>query len=821
MKTSIMKSNGVRDSTEKKVTQNWAVEYAKREMSKHRTTVTIDHPDKSVTTSKIADRSITRDKLSFDILSEIAKIPEFLYYDVEPVYLSECKESLGYRIPADIPINVLFKLENDTDGSLSEFRTHDDYYTPLSCKIPSGETRICILLKRASGGADPQNGYLFVLDDTDTQKLISKETSERKNADTVLGQRITAEATAHKSADVLDHPDKSVTTEKIADKAVSTEQIADYAVESAKIASDAVLTEHIKDKNITKAKLSADLTAILDKVKDATPSTGGLISSSDKAKLDGIAEGATKTVVDDALNGTSTNPLQNKVIATELKKKASVYNVSDFIGPDTYYRLPFNVGEYFILKNDGTEDVSKLLYGYNESWYNPSVYYWFSNTIKAGNTALCYMKQAVVDAGDIDGHDGEILTYELNESFAQILQNQSKITALQQHVTDREIFVMCDGDHDELKIQAALDTVATGGVVYPVTSNGDVVVLTNANTNKGYSPITTYDVVLKVDSNKTLDFRFCVGVMFDNTNPGNNQAIFQLSQYAEIKNLWTFFESSDTCTAESINPTVLYTADYCIVDNCNFDSIQGMNTTKASQYLFRVGQHCKFRNNILNGISLNDITGSQRGFDFGGDTVVENNLFQNITSSWTAAKVFYFSRCNVEKNTFNTFDLGGNTFYIDSSFTNNNLFFATNNTSFRLGGIVNGNRFQTITASEHDTTFLAYDSSNVVDNLFYAIKANNSYALVTVNSNATFSNKMSHITPPTNSRAIIDLYAGAILKENTVKIKDIISNSDVVIVADQEGDSLIKDNITNAASMGYIDSSSVFEGNITEFGIGV
>ena len=170
-------------------------------VSTHKTAAIIDHPDGSVTTEKIADKSITFRKLSLDILKEIAKIPEFLYYEAEPVYLSGCKESLGYELPADIPVNVLFMLENDTDSSLSEFRAHDDYYTQLSCKIPSGETRICILLKRASGGAEPQNGYLFVLDDVDTQKLISKETSERKNADTALGQRITAEADERLAAD--------------------------------------------------------------------------------------------------------------------------------------------------------------------------------------------------------------------------------------------------------------------------------------------------------------------------------------------------------------------------------------------------------------------------------------------------------------------------------------------------------------------------------------------------------------------------------------------------------------------------------------------
>lgn len=47
---------------------------------------------------------------------------------------------------------------------------------------------------------------------------------------------------------------------------------------------------------------------------NATTSTAGLMSSSDKTKLDGIATGATKVTVDSALSSTSTNPVQNKVI---------------------------------------------------------------------------------------------------------------------------------------------------------------------------------------------------------------------------------------------------------------------------------------------------------------------------------------------------------------------------------------------------------------------------------------------------------------------------------------------------------------------------
>ena len=54
----------------------------------------------------------------------------------------------------------------------------------------------------------------------------------------------------------------------------------------------------------------------------ATQSAAGLMSKADKAKLDGIAAGATKVIVDSALSDTSANPLQNKVIAAALDGKA-------------------------------------------------------------------------------------------------------------------------------------------------------------------------------------------------------------------------------------------------------------------------------------------------------------------------------------------------------------------------------------------------------------------------------------------------------------------------------------------------------------------
>lgn len=55
----------------------------------------------------------------------------------------------------------------------------------------------------------------------------------------------------------------------------------------------------------------------------ANISTDGLMSSVDKVKLDGISDGANKTVVDDELSATSTNPVQNQAIYSEFNDYVS------------------------------------------------------------------------------------------------------------------------------------------------------------------------------------------------------------------------------------------------------------------------------------------------------------------------------------------------------------------------------------------------------------------------------------------------------------------------------------------------------------------
>ena len=57
------------------------------------------------------------------------------------------------------------------------------------------------------------------------------------------------------------------------------------------------------------------------------------MSAEDKVKLDGIAEGANKTIVDTALSKTSENPISNKAVNAALAGKA----ISSHTHDDRYY----------------------------------------------------------------------------------------------------------------------------------------------------------------------------------------------------------------------------------------------------------------------------------------------------------------------------------------------------------------------------------------------------------------------------------------------------------------------------------------------------
>lgn len=64
----------------------------------------------------------------------------------------------------------------------------------------------------------------------------------------------------------------------------------------------------------------------------ATQDVKGLMSATDKAKIDGIAQGANKTVVDTSLSATSTNPVQNKAVKAALDSKSDSDHTHNYAG---------------------------------------------------------------------------------------------------------------------------------------------------------------------------------------------------------------------------------------------------------------------------------------------------------------------------------------------------------------------------------------------------------------------------------------------------------------------------------------------------------
>lgn len=64
---------------------------------------------------------------------------------------------------------------------------------------------------------------------------------------------------------------------------------------------------------------------------EATTTASGFMSAADKAKLDGIATGATAVTVDSSLSSTSTNPVQNKIVNSALAGKQGTISDLDTI----------------------------------------------------------------------------------------------------------------------------------------------------------------------------------------------------------------------------------------------------------------------------------------------------------------------------------------------------------------------------------------------------------------------------------------------------------------------------------------------------------
>ena len=286
----------------------------------------------------------------FDLISSGANVIARLYEDSSKTEL--VAESIEAQISGDKTLgNINFLFLRAASGIFAGFPTIADaiwvtktasgaaayaLYKYCALPIPAGDST-------DSGKVPTINGKKWEMKKVDvvtdvatesTNGLMSASDKEKLNGIATGATRTTVDRL------LLDNSDNPVSNRvlKAALDAKAYKTVATAKADGLMSASDKSKLDGIEfgaNKTIVDAALDASSTnpvqnkvvkAALDKKagKDvATAKADGLMSAVDKVKLDGIEEGATKTIVDDVMSDTSTNPVQNKAVKAALDSKLS------------------------------------------------------------------------------------------------------------------------------------------------------------------------------------------------------------------------------------------------------------------------------------------------------------------------------------------------------------------------------------------------------------------------------------------------------------------------------------------------------------------
>lgn len=882
MKTLIITGNDVRNDIEEKTISNWVAEYLKREMCRHRDAKILDHPDKSVTstkiadkaihtehianyaitkdkvvngavtTDKIADKSITVNKLALDIVADLGKANTFLYSDGEPICLSEYKNTLGgYEVP-DIPVNVFFKLENDTDSILTKFQTADDHYTTLSCDIAPGEVRICVLIQKEVSGADPQNGYLFVLDDNSIRKLLNdKAPTNHASSATTCGVGNASNYGHLKLSDSTTSTSGTSSGIAATPRAVKTayDKAVDVGNKADNIAEDMTtmqkeLKAKISDINteLTTDNLFYDLSKYVNSDNQLVTDDSGVqyLSYSGsfengaylyhnfvvdnfrrkpktETTLELLFDVASRHIAGDGCDSGGLNVGETDVLITYTDQTTARFGQSYYTTTDTGDKTITINGTSATYKTTEFKikiPVSKEIKSISFQIVSDNYY---TDGDPTGN--VCEQETLIQSAVCYDDECVAVLRDDINANTSKITANTTKIAEIDKTVTDitkNQIFVVCDGDHDELKLQAALTSATRGTVVYPV---GDCV-LTNENTQDSglVSGFGHYNAVLSISIGATLDGTYCSSITFKNTNPAARQVIFFLGIMAKLKNI-NFQEDNTTCTQTSVNPMILFGNSNAIVDNCILGEAYDVNQNDSTVGNIIMCSGSKFTNNVIDSWGLKTKTNTGSCMKFSG-VFVDNNKFTNI---WTTDNSESGYLMSVSSSTFinnvfedNTVPQGEIYFSGNKSLCYHNIFNSSDIGNITLTGNTANNVFISLDLNECITVRLR---SICNDNTFLGLKVKEGNCAFDLSIEATFANNyiknLSIITTDsTEGKEYNIIYANkAFCRDNVILLSAATNTLENLYVIEANASSVVTGNVTSASSIGRLDEGCVAEGN--------
>lgn len=435
----------------------------------------------------------------------------------------------------------------------------------------------------------------------------------------------------------------------------------------------------------------------------------------------------------------------------------------------------------------------------------------YTNGDPTGN--VCEQETLIQSAVCYDDECVAVLRDDINANTSKITANTTKITEIDKTVTDisrNQIFVVCDGDHDELKLQAAISTAPYNSVIYPV---GTKCVLTNENTIRGYGlPESSGRAIISLKGSMTLDGSMCDDFIFKNTNPAEKQHIFHIPQSTTMKNV-KFEEDIKTVTSDTINPIVLFAETESEIVSCSFVNI--FSTHQLGVSTFKLGK-VLFFNNVINGFEGAPGNVITREISIANYAKIIGNEFLDFTQNkqclgymLSASKIFF--QDNYIENCENCImSLGGNII--------GNVFSSIDNCTINCGGEIIGNTFSSIYQNEN-TSFLT-NSGRLIGNQFTSIRITGEYVqfIDCSNSSIISDNYMSIASiPATGSCSLISASGRTLILNNSFSTSSSLADNNEFNLLDVDGNTVIKNNVTSAKSFGRIADTCIAEGNITSW----
>lgn len=399
----------------------------------------------------------------------------------------------------------------------------------------------------------------------------------------------------------------------------------------------------------------------------------------------------------------------------------------------------------------------------------------------------------------------DLATVNKNSFIDAVNENAKNIT----DITQNQIFVVCDGDHDELKLQAAIDSAQNNSVIYPV---GTQCVLTNENTIRGYGlPESSGRAVISLKSGITLDGSMCDDFVFKNTNPVAKQYIFHMTQSTTMKNV-VFHEDTETVTADTVNPTVLSVGSESKIVSCTFYNIFSTHQFGVSTFEMN---GVLFVDNIIDTFAGAPANNMADEIKIKGNSFVMGNKFLNFTQKeqtlaymLQAPTVIFvnnymsgFTNCSIDigkkivGNIFKTFT--DCSIEIDGEISDNEFTTITQNTKgpFIYAGIalISGNRISNVKINSANIDFIECGNYTVICGNYMHISAG----------------------PASGQCNLITAGSKTFIADNMFRaMAPVTANADFSIIY-SDGKTVVKNNVTNATSIGTFGDTCVVDGNVT------